>query len=383
MEAKPAKPTILIIAFTDHQRDPRVYRQIMALSEKYRLVTVGLASAKVDGVEFHHCDLQTNNQLERLLHGVLLLLGLFALHFKLKRNLTKTANALRQWRFDLVIANDVETLPLTFLVAPHGRVLLDAHEYAPEEQAHNLRWTLFYKRRQRYLCEKYIQKLKAMSTVCDSIAVKYRDNFGRMPTVINNAPFSSDLQVRPTTNKIRLIHHGIAIPNRNLEAHIEMMRFLDRDRFEFNFMLVPTNTAYMQKLKKIAAPQGNIFFLDPVPMQEIANAINKFDIGVFLFKPKNVNESFCLPNKFFEYIQGRLAIAIGPSIEMSAIVRQYDLGVIANDYQPESLAEVINALSAKRIDYFKAQSHRAASELSAERNATKLHDLVSFALQSD
>lgn len=40
-------------------------------------------------------------------------------------------NELSNKKFDLIIANDVESLPLTLEIANGARVLLDAHEYTP------------------------------------------------------------------------------------------------------------------------------------------------------------------------------------------------------------------------------------------------------------
>ena len=75
-----------------------------------------------------------------------------------------------------------------------------------------------------------------------------------------------------------------------------------------------------------------------------------------------------LPNKFFEYIQGRLAIAIGPSPEMKHFVEKYELGVVSEDFNPKSLANAINKLTPEKINYYKSQSHTFAQELSAEKN---------------
>ena len=83
-----------------------------------------------------------------------------------------------------------------------------------------------------------------------------------------------------------------------------------------------------------------------------------------------------LPNKFFECIQGRLALAVGPSPEMARIVREHDLGVISEDFSPKTLAQHLRSLDSKTINYYKLQSHKAARILSAEKNKELLLDLV-------
>ena len=110
-------------------------------------------------------------------------------------------------------------------------------------------------------------------------------------------------------------------------------------------------------------------------MQEIVPFINQYDIGLFLCPPISFNLKYTLPNKFFEFIQARLAVAIGPSIEMEKIVTEYDCGVVSRDFEPRSLAEEISRLTVDKITYYKLQSHRAAGELCSEANRNKVQRL--------
>jgi glycosyltransferase involved in cell wall biosynthesis len=125
---------------------------------------------------------------------------------------------------------------------------------------------------------------------------------------------------------------------------------------------------YIESLKRMAAPLPNIKFLPPIGTKEIASFTNQFDVGIYSLPPSNFNNEHALPNKFFEYIQARLAIVIGPSPEMARLVRQYELGVIAEDFSPRSMAEAIRGLTVESIDRFKANASKHAYELSAEKN---------------
>ena len=57
-------------------------------------------------------------------------------------------------------------------------------------------------------------------------------------------------------------------------------------------------------------------------MHELPRMANDYDVGLYLLPPTNFNQRYALPNKFFEFIQGRLAIAIGPSPEMAKLVER-------------------------------------------------------------
>jgi hypothetical protein len=74
-----------------------------------------------------------------------------------------------------------------------------------------------------------------------------------------------------------------------------------------------------------------------------------------------------LPNKFFEFVQARLAVAIGPSPEMERFVRQYGFGVVADSFEPRALAARIAALTPADIEAMKQRADVASRELHAER----------------
>jgi hypothetical protein len=107
---------------------------------------------------------------------------------------------------------------------------------------------------------------------------------------------------------------------------IKMMRYLDPEKYELTFMLVPLDQVYYDYLVKIFRKFKHIHFIDTVTFSEIPQTLNEYDLGIFLLEPKNFN--YGLPNKLFEFIQVRLAITIGHSIEMAKIIKLYDLGVV-------------------------------------------------------
>jgi glycosyltransferase involved in cell wall biosynthesis len=136
---------------------------------------------------------------------------------------------------------------------------------------------------------------------------------------------------------------------------------------------------YIESLKKMAASFDNIKFLPPVGTNEIAAFTNQFDVGIYSLPPTNFNNKYALPNKFFEFIQARLAVVIAPSPEMARIVREFDLGLVAEDFSPESMAAAIKTLTPEKIDHFKAQANKHAYELSAEKNRERLLRLIESA----
>ena len=149
--------------------------------------------------------------------------------------------------------------------------------------------------------------------------------------LINNIHF--DFTSFPThyvqENSIRIIHHGMASPDRYIHKMIEVMDYVD-SRFTLDLMLVATYYQdYFETLQQMAAERQNTRIIPIVPFEEIIPFTSQYDIGMFLVPFSTFNLKMCLPNKFFEFIQARLAIAIGPSPEMSKYVKTYNLGIIS------------------------------------------------------
>ena len=358
-------PNILSLAASDLGRDPRVARQRLLLQSCGRTWSAGFG-APGDGSDFIPLAQRTRTGSQRIRSLARLLLRQHAAYANSRYWLGATGNLPNQW--DLIVANDVDMLPLAFaLAAPQTKVLFDAHEYAPREFEDRLYWRILYQPHRQWLCERYLSRVNGFVTVCDGIANEYARGFrvARPLVVPNAAPFYTG-SPRPTDpHHIRLIHHGLASSSRRIEVMIDLMAHLDR-RFTLDLMLVSSETGYVNALKQRAAHDPRITFIPPVPTGSIVAETRRYDIGLFLLPPTNLNYRFALPNKFFEFIQARLAVAIGPSPEMARLVERHAVGVVAADFAPATLGRQLNALDAATIDRYKQAANDAAAILSWE-----------------
>ena len=370
---------ITVISFSHLARDSRVNRQIRFLTSRYRVTACGLGDPEIPGVRFVSSRPAGRRTMGRsLISALQLLLGQFERYYRTYANVPPCLRALSDVPADLVIANDIEALPAA-LTAARGRPdLFDAHEYAPRQHESRLVWRIFFQRYKTYLCRAYIPRAARMITVCRGIADQYARDTGVQPTVLTNAPDYEDLSPvfrSGRETRIRLVHHGAATPARKIENMIDMMRCLD-SRFELDLVLVPGPKRYLEALRRRSRGDPRIRFLPPVPMRTLAAFLNQYDIGVCLFEPTTFNLLHALPNKFFEFIQARLALAVGPSPEMAAIVREHDCGVVSRDFSPQLLGACLSRLDHTGINYYKRQSHAIAHDMSAGRNRQILLRMV-------
>jgi glycosyltransferase involved in cell wall biosynthesis len=417
---------VLILAFGDISRDPRVMRQIIWLRGRYDITVAGFAPPSDRSINFIDISkkedapqsLDSDNQRSfRLIRSYIIRLPFVLFlrkkakeflncflrysvteklkksnseevinghlrHFISKFRATCSGLELTAKRYDLIIANDLDCLVFAKLTFPVTPVAFDAHEYAPLEYDYDADWWVkFEKPAREWACREFLPQVSGMSTVCDGIASAFKRNFSVhvQINVITNAPSYHELPICSTGERIKIVHHGLGSPLRKIECMIEAVKLLG-DKYELYLILVDGDRNYINGLRDQYNCCDNIYFLDPVAMLDIVNYISNFDIGMFILEPKIFNYKFALPNKFFEFIQARLALAVGPSPEMSRIVKQHNIGVVASDFTPEAMATALSRLSVSQIDQYKRNSGSCAHFYCSERNRDIMIDIVDTAL---
>jgi glycosyltransferase involved in cell wall biosynthesis len=171
----------------------------------------------------------------------------------------------------------------------------------------------------------------------------------------------------PRGPKFRLVHHGAAQANRNLEAIIEGCGAV-KDKCELHLYLVEDekDRRYYQKIIKLASNFENIFLHKPVPLTKVVGELNQYDLGVYMLKPVDKQTAFALPNKIFEFIQARLGVVVSDLPAMKDVVNEYDLGRVAKGYDAGTLSSVLEELTIDDIMRFKKNSDAAALHYCAE-----------------
>ena len=373
--------TALVLVFSNLKHDARVKRQVDWLRKHFAVTVVCFDAEETSGVTFVRIRQTKLSPLRKALLGTALLVGAYEIAYRLFHDYGFLQGQLSK-DFDLIVANDIDTLPLAFQLQGRAKIIFDAHEYAPRHFENNKVWKIFFQPFYIYLCRKYIPRASAMLTVGEGLANEYERSFHVTPVIIRNATRYVDIQPSEVVpDRIRLVHHGIVNPSRRLELMIEMMDQLD-ERFTLDMILMTSDyasektKAYIRSFKENAEKNPRIRILPPVKSNDVVATINGYDIGVFLIPPVNFNYANTLPNKLFDFIQGRLAVAIGPTPEMAAIVRQYKNGVVAADFEPMSLAAMLKKLKRDDIARFKEQSAIAARELNAEKNEAVFTSLI-------
>ena len=271
----------------------------------------------------------------------------------------------RRARFDVVLADDIDTVPLALDLAPRGGVHADLHEYHPRQNEELRRWRWFVAPYYRWLVRTYGTQADSVTTVGEGIAREYRLRFGMRAGVVVNAPHFVALEPAPVHEPLRLVHSGNAQRHR-LDVILAAMDLVTVP-MTLDLYLMPNDPAYLEELAERYAASDRVRIHPPVAPHELPTTLNAHDVGVYVLPPVSFNHLWALPNKIFDFVQGRLALVVGPSPEMAALVRRHGLGVVTDDFSAESLARALERLTRDDVGRYKAASHAAAHELSAEQ----------------
>lgn len=373
-------PKVLVMTFADPSSSPRARRAAeLCSSLGYDVSVMGRPRRTPFPVTSYYTLPALSSH---ILHKVMRRLWSLAIAFlpferwrvyceKQRFGMLGASELLCQEQFDLLIVEDIRLLPLAFEIKGDAKILFDAREYYPRQNEGNLWFELFEKRRRTQLCRDYMSRCDAVITVSEGLRREYMKEFGIEATVFRSTPSYVDYPTHTTNpESIRMVYHGAAHRNRRLENLIEILSLLD-ERFTLDLILV-SEPGYQQELRRKAASMERVGFPAPVPFEEIVPTIGKYDIGFFYCEPSTLNLENCLPNKFFEFLQARLMIAIGPSPDMAELVNEYGCGVVAEEFSVQSMAKALNSLSAAKIDEYKKGSDKAARELCFEKEREKM-----------
>lgn len=385
----PAPRRRILVLFLTHLADHgRVLRQIEILASRHDIVVAAFSGdGEVQGIEFVRLDEGVPRRARAGLEAaVRLLLRLVGRH----RLAYWFDSRVRGWRrtlqtvtaVDAVVVNHLAGLPLASEVAGGPPVVFDAHEHWTSESASwNWRQRVSMRGAHEWLVDAHAGRAAGIMTVSEGIARDYEARIGVAPELVTNAPFFRQLEPSPVGDPIRMLHVGLADPRRRLEDTIEALRFLD-DRFCLDLVLGgrDVHPEYHDRLSALADADPRVRVLPPIPNDELIAFANGYDIGVFLLPARYPNQLHVLPNKLFDYIQARLAVAVGPSPEMAAIVRRWECGVVSDSFEPESLAAALTTLTAEGIERMKGNANRAAQVLTADANRGAVLALVERAL---
>lgn len=379
--------TVCIISLTPVTDEPRVLRQSKALADAgWSVIVAGFRGRQEPPAFWRYIEVEHVYETRRLIENVKLdwkrrlspYSGQYAEDYYWSQagydGIYEHIATLENVRCDLAIAHDYFTAPIAARLAAvsGGRFSVDCHEFSYEQYMHDPKWI----RRERpwvHAMEKrFLPAASVVTTVCDGIADALQStyNLQKRPVVVRSTAFYHDLPFRPAGERIEVLYHGIVSPMRGLEQTIESVKLW---KPEYHFVIRgPGPDDYIASLKALADQHGvtdRVRIDPPVPFNEMVPRANAADIGFFVQPDISRQKRFTLPNKFFEYVQARLALCVADLPEMARLVKEHGLGTLVPQITPDAIAAQINDLTREKINAYKQASMTAARTLSWQSEA--------------
>ena len=289
-------------------------------------------------------------------------------------------------QFDVLVANDLDTLPASFLISKIKRTKLvyDSHEYFTEVP--ELVNRKFVKGIWEKLEKWMVPKIMHSYTVCNSIAEIYNQKYGTDMKVIRNLPYYHPGDPNPESRKLShektIIYQGSVNQGRGLELVIHSMRYLENVRF-WIFGDGDISGDLKNEVRKLKL-ESAVQFKGRVLPDELIQYTVQADVGISLEENLGLNYYYALPNKLFDYISANIPVLVSDFPEMGPLVKKYDIGIATITTDPHELAVIIKSMlhDSEKIRKWKKNLQKAASELCWENEERKLLDfyreLISF-----
>jgi glycosyltransferase involved in cell wall biosynthesis len=233
-----------------------------------------------------------------------------------------------------------------------GKLVYDAHELETETYV----LTGVRKSISKYVERVCIKYVDLVLVVSNGIMKWYQDkyNINYIVTVKNSPQLQTYKKTKLLHEELKLNHEkkillylGGFVVGRGIEELLDSFIKISNKEYAIVFM------GYGELdilIIEYASKFPDIHLMQAVPPSEVTRFASSADIGVAFIDNGSLNDHYCLPNKFFEYIFSGLPVIVNSSPEMANIVNQYGIGVVLDNLNENTLASSLIAIS--NLDFY-------------------------------
>lgn len=275
---------------------------------------------------------------------------------------------------DLIVSNDLDTLPACFLASKlkRAKLIYDTHEYYTETP--ELVNRKFVQSVWKWIEGCIFPHLKHVVTVNQSIADLYEAKYTKKLLVSRNIPMQiipdkvltrKDLNLPENKHIILIQGAGINI-HRGAEEMVEAMQYLENE-----VLLIIGGGDVLPILKEMVMRlqlTEKVIFKPKMPAEALRQYTINSDLGVSIDRNTNINYKFSLPNKLFDYIHAQVPVLASDLFEVARIINRYEVGYFISNFDSKEIADTIQQIFSNIEVYNikKQNCKKAAAELNWE-----------------
>lgn len=247
---------------------------------------------------------------------------------------------------DLIISINAETLAACAHAAQQLDVkyVYESYEFWPDHAfdeacALNSRQRSFLVNSEQF----YANSSACFVTVSDYLAREYQNdlNLHQKLEVVYNCPPNIACEPSLVHSPLRIVFVGNIVPERNIEAIIDAVSNLGGIE-----LFIQGSGNHKKKLEEhIKNIQcNNVYFKERVPYNALSDSLSCYDVGVISYEVYNRHVEGALPNKFFEYMAGGLAMLLTQTKAFEDFENISDFALFIDPSRPKTLVEQLTFL---------------------------------------
>ena len=241
-------------------------------------------------------------------------------------------------------------------------LLYDSHEFWPGTGIHGSASNTAL----RNLEAGWIKNADYVVTVNEFIAELLQKEYGleTRPAVVMNCPhiYTGTVSTDTVRSPVRVLYQGKVQAFRGLENLVLAFNYIQGA--ELTISGYGPLTESLAHLIETGGLAGKVRMTGKFAPDEAFSIIGEHDIGVLLYDPVTVNNTYSSPNKLFYYAMGGLAMAASTMPFLQQFIERYRVGKLFRLNEPDSIACVLNDMisdTAKLME-FKRNARETATE---------------------
>ena len=275
-------------------------------------------------------------------------------------------------KVDLLISNDLDTLPANYIVSRLRRIpiVYDSHEYFTEVPELIKRKSI--RSIWLWIERRCIKGLNDYLTVSPSIADAYHKKYGIVMRVIRNLPLAynrDEIKIDPENvleknGKKIILYQGSVNVERGLEEMMRAMEFLPDFR-----LLVCGDGDILQDLISMRSKMSwkdRIEFKGSIALERLPEYTVQADVGISIEKLTGMSYTYALPNKVFDYVQAGIPVLVSNMPEVVKLNKEFGF---AREIQEVSVSEIVSGIT----ELFKSNDHYLSVRKNTEKAAGVLN----------
>jgi glycosyltransferase involved in cell wall biosynthesis len=277
--------------------------------------------------------------------------------------------AQRTGRFDIVVAMDLDTLPVGVALRDEtgAQLLYDAHEFWPYA-LHGMRhwqcefWAAFSR-------ELVLQADFAV-TVSPPLAKVMAAEYGREFTTVPNCASLADaagvdierkLAQHVDRKEVIFLYQGAFAPGRGIDRLINIWQHVDaRGRLLLRGPDNSHKTAMVELTRSLGLLDRTVFFPAAVAEEALVTAAAEADFGVIPYDPISVNNRLSCPNKLSQFLAAGLPVICNQLEFVRQVIVENGLGHAVDFSDEDATARIFDKVIAAS-DEIPATARRARS----------------------